>query len=320
MDEFLKNLGVFVSKLKEGGAPSFYAIPILILWLVFFWFVKRLLIHRLRKWASKTKQHWDDILVGAVSFPVNFLILASGLAVCASVLPLSEEADRLTTIAFQSSIIFAAVLFLDKFLTNLLTEYSSMPLFNQVSGGVVKGLVRGGVIGIGLLIFLQQIGISITPILASLGIGSLAVALALQDTLSNFFAGMYVAIDKPVVVGQFVKLESGEEGYVIDVGWRSTRIRTLPNSIVIVPNSKLMGSVITNYYLPDKEIAVLVQVGVHYQSDLKRVERVTCEVGKEIMRKVQGGVPEFEPFIRYHTFGDSSINFTLILPGKKFFD
>ena len=146
------------------------------------------------------------------------------------------------------------------------------------------------------------------------------MALALQDTLSNFFAGLYVAIDKPVEIGQFVKLESGEEGYVIDVGWRSTRIRALPNNVVIVPNSKLMGGIITNYYLPDKEIAVLVQVGVHYQSDLKHVERITCEVGKEIMRKVQGGVPEFEPFIRYHTFGDSSINFTVILRGKEFVD
>lgn len=320
MDEFLKNLDVFASKLKEGVAPSFYAIPILFLWIIFFWFVKRFFIRRLQKWASKTKHRLDDTVVDAVSFPINFLIVASGLAVCANVLPLSDEADRLTTTALRSSIIFAVVFFLDKFLTNLLTEYSSMPIFSQVSKGLVKGLVRGCVIGLGVLIFLQQIGISITPILASLGIGSLAVALALQDTLSNFFAGMYVAIDKPVEVGQFVKLESGEEGYVIDVGWRSTRIRTLPNNIVIVPNSKLMGSVITNYYLPDKEIAVLVQVSVHYQSNLKHVERITCEVGREIMLKVHGGVPEFEPFIRYHTFGDSSVNFTVILRGKEFVD
>lgn len=320
MNDFFRNAGDFITGLSEGSHPFFYATPILILWLVFFWFIKRLLVRRLRKWTSKTKHRLDDIVVDAISFPANFLILASGLAVCASLLPLSEKVDRLTAVAFQSSIIFAAIFFLDKFLAGLLAEYGTLPLFNQVSKGVVKGLVRASVIGIGILIFLQQIGISITPILASLGIGSLAVALALQDTLSNFFAGMYVAIDKPVEVGQFVRLESGEEGYVIDVGWRSTRIRTLPNSVIIVPNSKLMGSVITNYYLPDKEMAVLVQVGVHYQSDLKRVERVTCEVGKEIMEKVQGGVPGFEPFIRYHTFGDSSVNFTVILRGKEFVD
>lgn len=320
MNDFLNNLDLYISALNKGAAPSFYAIPVFVAWIFIFWLMKRFFIHRLKNLALKTKHRLDDIIIDAISFPSNFLIIASGLAVCANILPLSEEIDRFTTIAFQSSIIFAAVFFLDRFLTSLLAEYSSVPFFDQVSKGVVKGLVRGCIIGLGILIFLQQIGISITPILASLGIGSLAVALALQDTLSNFFAGMYVAIDKPVEVGQFVKLESGEEGYVIDVGWRSTRIRTLPNNVVIVPNSKLMGSVITNYCLPDKEIAVLVQVGVHYQSNLKQVEQITSEVGKEIMREVPGGVPEFEPFIRYHTFGDSSINFTVILRGKEFVD
>jgi len=94
----------------------------------------------------------------------------------------------------------------------------------------------------------------------------------------------------------------------------------LPNNIVLVPNSKLAQSILTNYYLPAKDLAVLVQVGVHYDSDLKHVEKVTCEVAKEIMKTVTGGIPEFDPFIRYHTFGDFSINFTVILRAKEFVD
>ncbi len=112
-------------------------------------------------------------------------------------------------------------------------------------------------------------------------------------------------------IGDYVKLDSGEEGYVVDINWRTTKIRMLTNNVVLVPNEKLTKAIITNYYLPDKEFAVLVNLGVHYNSDLKKVEKITPDVAKEVMEKVPGGVPEFEPFIRYHTFGDSSINFTV---------
>jgi small-conductance mechanosensitive channel len=89
---------------------------------------------------------------------------------------------------------------------------------------------------------------------------------------------------------------------------------------VLIPNAKLTQANITNYYLPDKDLAVLVNLGVHYNSDLKKVEQVTCEVGKEVMREVTGGVPEFDPFIRYNSFGDSSIHFTVILRAKEYVD
>lgn len=125
---------------------------------------------------------------------------------------------------------------------------------------------------------------------------------------------------RQIRIGDYVKLESGEEGYVTDINWRTTKIRMLPNNVVLVPNSKLAQAIITNYYLPDKEMAVLVNVGVHYNSDLKHVEKVTCEVGKEVMKEVQGGVGEFSPFIRYHTLDDFSINFTVILRAKEFVD
>jgi len=94
----------------------------------------------------------------------------------------------------------------------------------------------------------------------------------------------------------------------------------LPNNVALIPNEKLTKAIVTNYYLPDKEMAVLVNLGVHYDSDLKKVEKITCEVAREIMKTVPGGVPGFEPFIRYNTFGDSSIGFTVILRAKEFAD
>jgi len=94
----------------------------------------------------------------------------------------------------------------------------------------------------------------------------------------------------------------------------------LPNNVVVIPNKVLVNSKVVNYYYPQKELAVLVQVGVHYNSDLEHVERVTIEVGKETLKEVSGGIEDFDPFIRYHTFSDFSINFSVILRAKEFVD
>lgn len=120
--------------------------------------------------------------------------------------------------------------------------------------------------------------------------------------------------------GHYLKLSSGEEGYVTDITWRYTTIRALPNNTIIVPNSKLASAIVTNYNIPDEEISTSVEVGVGYGSDLDKVERVTIEVAREVMKEVKGGVPEFEPVVRYGKFGDSSINFNVVLRSKEFAD
>ncbi|RKX62343.1 MAG: mechanosensitive ion channel family protein, partial [Thermodesulfobacteriota bacterium] len=185
---------------------------------------------------------------------------------------------------------------------------------------IFKIIIKVVIYFIGFILILNTLNINITPFITSLGIAGLAVGLALQDTLSNFFAGLYILISKKIKPGDYISLDSGIEGYVEDITWRNTTIRQLPNNIVIVPNSKLASSIVTNYYLPEKELAVLVQVGVSYNSDLEKVEKVTIEVAKEVMKEVPGGVPNFEPFIRYHTFGDFSINFTVILRAQTYVD
>ena len=175
-------------------------------------------------------------------------------------------------------------------------------------------------IAVGGMLVLDNLGISLTPILTTLGIGSLAVAIALQDTLGNFFAGLYIKVDRPIEIGHYIRLQSGEEGYVERIGWRSTRILMLPNNMVVVPNNKLVQDNITNYHLPDRELAVTVAVSVAYGSDLEKVERVTQEVAQDVLRTVSGGVRDFEPVIRYHTFGQSSIDFTVVLRAREFAD
>ncbi len=303
--------------LNQPTTPWIYGSAVTLSWIIFAFILKRIIISRLKHLTEKTSFHFDDIIVTSISNPLNLLILASALVVFNQLVPIDSEAEKLVQIIFKTSIIFSGVLFADHFVRSLIDK-NQRRIQVGISPTVLRNLASAVIIGSGVLILLDLLGISITPLLASLGIGSLAVGLALQDTLTNFFSGVYVSMDRPIRVGDYVKLESGEEGYVTEIGWRSTRVRTLPNNLIIVPNHKLTSSIITNYYLPDQEMAVLVQVGVHYNSDLEKVERVTIEVGESVMKTVEGGVPSFKPFIRYHTFDSSSINFTVILRGKEY--
>ena len=299
-----------------------YAPVIYFIWVSLLLLIKKLVFSRIHKFASRTKSKVDDILLGALDFPLTLLIFVSGVVVLERISPVlsDSELSRYFFVALKTTTVVAIIIFIDRLLSNLIQAYSRKVDILKTSGGVAKGFVRIIVIVLGVLILLDSFGVSITPLLASLGVGSLAVALALQPTLENFFSGIQIVADKPIKVGQFIKLDSGEEGYVEKVGWRSTWIRMLPNNVVVIPNKMLVSSKILNYYYPQTELAVLVQVGVHYGSDLKHVEKVTCEVGKEVMKTVQGGVPEFDPFIRYHTFNNFSIDFTVILRAKEFVD
>lgn len=185
---------------------------------------------------------------------------------------------------------------------------------------LTRHIAWGLVTTIGLLVILNGLGVSITPMLTALGVGGLALALALQEPLANFFAGVFITLGGQIRLGDYVKLDSGQEGYVADFSWRSTRLRMLPNNLVVVPNAKLAQAIVINHHLPSQDLAVLVEVGVDYASDLIHVERVVTDVGRTVMTEVPGGVPDFEPFIRYHTFADSSVNFTVILRAKEFVD
>ncbi|MBZ0089596.1 MAG: mechanosensitive ion channel family protein, partial [Thermoanaerobaculia bacterium] len=148
----------------------------------------------------------------------------------------------------------------------------------------------------------------------------LAVGLALQPTLSNFFAGLHLSMAQPVRVGDFVELEDGTQGHVIDIGWRATRIRQLANNLVVVPNARLAEMRLVNYTLPEPAQAVLVPVGVAYDSDLERVERITVEIAREVQRSLPEADPGHEPFIRYGAFADSAISFNVILRAVSYTD
>jgi small-conductance mechanosensitive channel len=130
--------------------------------------------------------------------------------------------------------------------------------------GVARVSVRLLVGALAIITGLESLGVPVAPLVTTLGVGSLAVALALQETLANFFAGLYLLADRPVRTGDYIKINDtlGEEGYVESIGWRSSRLRTLQNNTVIVPNQKLSQAILINYNLPASAMGMAVNVVV----------------------------------------------------------
>ncbi|MHB8772467.1 MAG: mechanosensitive ion channel family protein [Syntrophales bacterium] len=300
--EFLFPLGIFVIVLAAGYAVRGY------------------LLARLARWARANDFRTGDVVLTAVRNPLLVLCIMLGIyaALEFSRLPatLVEKADRgLSILAVFAAAMAAA---------NILTGYTRMRAESIESilpvTSLTENIIRIVVYGVAGLIVLNGLGISIAPILATLGVGGLAVALALKDTLSNFFAGFHIVATKQIRVGDYLRLASQEEGYVTDISWRTTKIQTLAGNLVLIPNAKLTELIVTNYSLPEQDMAVTVGLGVHYRSDLAKVERVASEVAAEVMREVTGGVPAFTPFVRYQSFGESGIDLTVVMRAAAFAD
>lgn len=288
--------------------------------------IKRLILVRLKAKARSENSSMSDIyrvLVLSLNAPLNLLILVIFLLLVKSIISVfqaGEGAINALTVAIEAGLIITLVLFFERFVTYSLKRYRDQSTIVKNTSAIAGGAVRAVFAVLAILIILSTMGVSITPIVASLGITSLAVALALQPTLENFFSGIQLVMDKPIRIGDFIELDSGEQGFVEKIGWRSTWVRMLPNNIVIMPNSKLSNSKLINYYYPERELSVPVDVGVHYSSDLEHVEKVCLEVANTILKEHEYGVKTYQPFVIFHTFDNSSINLTIMLRTREYFN
>ena len=192
-------------------------------------------------------------------------------------------------------------------------------VFNSLAP-ITRQITSLATLSIGILIVLDQLGISIAPLIAGLGIGGLAVALALQGILTNFFASLTFMTDGSIRVGDYVEIDGGMVGGVEMIGWRTTRVCLLSNNVVMIPNTKLADNIATNYNYPIEEMSIYVQMGVSYFSNLDEVETITVDVAKEILETTPGAVRDFTPSIWYTDFGDSNINFWVVLRAQSYLD
>ena len=254
------------------------------------------LLRALRGWFGAS--HGVSAFLAGIRLPSILWCFVLGFFVAIDMVELPRRlAVPLRTI-LEAAIIVSVTITAASVLSALAAAASERRAIAMGVTGLFRTAVRGVVLSIGLLVLLDSLGIQITPLLTALGVGGLAVALALQDTLSNLFAGVHLLADRPIRVGDYVRIADSIEGYVVDVGWRSTRVRMLANNVVIVPNKKVAESIITNYDMPERRMALLLPVSVGYGSDPDRVEAVLTAEAMAAAREVPGLLAEPEPFAR----------------------
>jgi small-conductance mechanosensitive channel len=282
--------------------------------------VRKWIVPLLSNVAGYTRWKSDDILINNIKPWVVFWFLLAGASLAIPAAHVPEKYRFIVQKVIIGLLIFSITWVIAKIISQFITHKTSSEGTVLPSTSIISNILRIIIYTIGFLFLLQSLGVSITPLLTALGVGGLAVALALQETLTNLFSGIQIIASGKIKPNHYIQLNTGEEGYVEDIAWRSTTVRALSNNIIIIPNSKLASTIVRNFSLPENEIAVLVNLGVSYSSDLDKVEKVTIEVATETLKEVQGAVPEFNPFIRYNKFNNSSIDFSVILRGKEFTD
>lgn len=167
---------------------------------------------------------------------------------------------------------------------------------------------------IGMTVVLNQLGVEVSALIAALGIGGLAIALALQDTLGNFFAGVHLLADRPVRPGDYIQVEgSSIIGTIEEVGWRSTRVKTWDNNLIYIPNSKMSSSVIINYFNPGHDVACVVPYTASYEDDPDRVIETLWEALRATEKKIGRVMNVEKSIVRAQAFLDSAIEYKVII-------
>ncbi len=279
--------------------------------------IRYLVFPRLHALAGRTSWQSDDLIVTQLQRWVIAWFLATGLYFGMKEVTLNLRYENWLNKGLLVFFVFSVTVIIANVVAGMMRIRASDSDAVIPSSSIIGNIVKVIIFCIGILVILQSLGISITPVLTALGVGGLAVALALQDTLGNLFAGIQIIASGNIKNGDFIQLDSGQEGFVEDITWRYTRIRTLSNTRVIIPNAKLASIIVNNAYLEEKEIGFAVELGVSYDSDLEKVERVTVEVIRKTMQENEGGVLNYDPVIRFFAFGESSIQLRAILRASE---
>ncbi len=269
--------------------------------------------------THKTKTVLDDLLVKALLPPVSIALIIAGIWLALSRLSELQSCMEQINKTFIVIAILLTAITIARLLNAILNWYGGeiahrtatdtdnklLPVFGRVGNVVIYAVA--------LMFILDKLGINISPLIAGLGIGGVAVAVAIQPTLSNFLAGTYVISDSVIRKGHYIMLDSGQEGLVEDIGWRTTKIRHWQGNLIVLPNSRLADAVVTDFEAAELAKVFAVACGVSYDSDLDKVEKVAIEVAQEIISRCPEASKDFKPVVRYKEFGDSNINFTVVL-------
>ncbi len=269
--------------------------------------------------SQRTRTALDDLIIRAMAPPVFLGLLGLGLWLALTRLSELDSYSDIINKALVVIAIFLGTVVAARVVDALLTWYgqevahrTSTDIDNRMLP-IIRRVSSLAIYGVALMLVLDKLSVNITPLVAGLGIGGLAVAIALQSTLSNFLAGTYVVSDAVIRKGHYIMLDSGQEGLVEDIGWRSTKIRHWQGNLIVLPNSKLADAVVTDYEAIDIAKAFNIVCGVSYDSDLEKVEKVVLEVAGFIQQQLKEGAKDFSPSVRFKEFGESNVNFAVVL-------
>ena len=317
MDWYYNNIEIL-------GPPALTIVCGILLGFIFIRFVHS----RLKKAAERSNWAGDDAVLEAIEPHIVVWFFLGALSISVSKIEavqpqntylisiLNDYAPKFLIIVLIGSITLAignlAVSIFDLWARDQEKGFPSTTMFTN--------FVRIAIYVIGILIILDALSISITPMITALGVGGIAVSLALKDTLTDVFAGLHILLSKKVQVGDFIQLDSGEMGYIQNISWRNTIMMERTNNIIHIPNTRLSSAIIKNFDSGDPSFSVKIPVGVGYSSDLDEVEKVTKKVINEIQSSMEETNNNYEPTMRFQNFGESSINLMVYFRGNRYGD
>src|SRR5680860_99711 len=309
-----------------GISVASYLVAVLIL--ISFFIIAQIVNFIFKKvflfFTSKTKNSFDDDLITALNMPIFYSVVLFGAFQAFNYIGiLSIFSDDFSKIIKSLAIMiwmYAIANIVNVIITDLGFKFAArtkstlddelMPLFKKLSGIVIYFA--------GIMILLKIWNVDITPLLASAGIAGFVIAFAAQDTISHLFGGVSIYFDKPFRVGDRIKIEDGDIGDVIEIGIRTTRIKTFDETVIIIPNNKIANSKIINYNQPGSKIKEKLKVRVAYGADVKKVKKILLDIAESIEEVEK----KPSPSVYFSELGDYSLEFLVVAwvdsPRKKF--
>lgn len=307
MEQIIKTISIFMEN-KYAKALVILGAALIIAWIVRFLY--KIIFRNIVK---KTKTKLDDEIVAAFSKPVFYTIALSGIIWSVRTLGFPSGIDFILSGILNTIIAIlwiAALLRTVSIILNWLgrrkgkyklIQKKTIPLFDNT----LKLIIIGG----GTYFILLIWNVNLTAWLASAGIAGLAIGFAAKDTLANFFSGIFIMVDSPYNIGDFIVLDSGERGRVTMIGLRSTRVLTPDDIEITIPNAVIGNSKITNESGgPSEKHRVNISIGVAYGSDVDKVRMILYSIAEKNVNVCD----DPEPKVRFRAFGDSSLDFQLL--------
>jgi small-conductance mechanosensitive channel len=332
MEQLLQNTATAIAEFF--GNPLNRTVTILVIAFVVGVILRYAASTWLRNIAQRTETQYDDILVDALRRTILFIALLIGANIAVRELPPVIKTVLMPYL--RPAINTGIIICMTYLVAQALRQVFKLRAINEESRiaamSLTRRIVEFVVYTVGGVMILRTFGVDITAIVTALGVGGLAVALALQDTLSNAFAGMYITLARQIRKGDYIKTSDNFEGFVKDIGWRNTTIVTMEQNMVFIPNNKLAQAIVVNHFMPQEVMYARLTFGVHYKTDPDHVERVLkrliADVGHEDYElansheqppgKIRGVMTQPEPLVRLSAFGEYTLNFTLLFAVNTF--